>query len=304
MSKILTIFGATGTQGGSVIDAVLADLALSKEYTIRGVTRDVNKPAAKALADKGVQMVSADMNSIETAKPAVQGAHTVFFVTNYWEKGSAELEISQGKAVADASKAAGVEHLIFSSLINVTEASKGALPHVHHFDSKAAIEQYIRGIGIPATFIQPGFYMSNYITQFRKNDDGSYTHAMPVDGEKARVPVFDAASDTGLFTKAAIKDSAPSGKRILAATEYLTPNQIVADFTAATGKKATYKQVSNDVYKSFLPAPAAQELLENMLLLQDPGYYAGADLSSSLALLDRKPTTWKEFAKANKGKWA
>ncbi|CAG9945430.1 unnamed protein product [Clonostachys rosea f. rosea IK726] len=304
MSKILTIFGATGTQGGSVIDAVRADPALSKEYTIRGVTRDVTKPAAKALADKGVQMVSADMNSIETAKPAVQGAHTVFFVTNYWEKGSAELEESQGKAVADASKAAGVEHLIFSSLINVTEASKGALPHVHHFDSKAAIEQYIRGIGIPATFIQPGFYMSNYITQFRKNDDGSYTHAMPVDGEKARVPVFDAASDTGLFAKAAIKDSAPSGKRILAATDYLTPNQIVADFTAATGKKATYKQVSNDVYKSFLPAPVAQELLENMLLLQDPGYYAGADLSSSLALLDRKPTTWKEFAKANKGKWA
>ncbi|KAK7212375.1 hypothetical protein V2G26_019553 [Clonostachys chloroleuca] len=286
MSKILTIFGATGTQGGSVIDAVLADPALSKEYTIRGVTRDVNKPAAKALADKGVQMVSADMNSIETAKPAVEGAHTVFFVTNYWEKSSAELEISQGKAVADASKAAGVEHLIFSSLIN------------------AAIEQYIRGIDIPATFIQPGFYMSNYITQFRKNDDGSYTHAMPVDGEKARVPVFDAASDTGLFAKAAIKDSAPSGKRILAATEYLTPNQIVADFTAATGKKATYKQVSNDAYKSFLPAPVAQELLENMLLLQDPGYYAGADLSSSLALLDRKPTTWKEFAKANKGKWA
>uniref|UniRef100_A0A8H7NQ76 NmrA-like domain-containing protein n=1 Tax=Bionectria ochroleuca TaxID=29856 RepID=A0A8H7NQ76_BIOOC len=286
MSKILTIFGATGTQGGSVIDAVRADPALSKEYTIRGVTRDVTKPAAKALADKGVQMVSADMNSIETAKPAVQGAHTVFFVTNYWEKGSAELEESQGKAVADASKAAGVEHLIFSSLIN------------------AAIEQYIRGIGIPATFIQPGFYMSNYITQFRKNDDGSYTHAMPVDGEKARVPVFDAASDTGLFAKAAIKDSAPSGKRILAATDYLTPNQIVADFTAATGKKATYKQVSNDVYKSFLPAPVAQELLENMLLLQDPGYYAGADLSSSLALLDRKPTTWKEFAKANKGKWA
>lgn len=140
------------------------------------------------------------MNSIETAKPAVEGAHTVFFVTNYWEKCSAELEISQGKAVADASKAAGVKHLIFSSLLNVTEASKGALPHVEHFDSKAAIEQYIRDIGIPATFVQPGFYMSNYITQFKKNDDGSYTHAMPVDGEKAQVPVFDAAGDTGMCT--------------------------------------------------------------------------------------------------------
>jgi hypothetical protein len=58
MSKILAVFGATGIQGGSVIKAVLADPVLSKEYTIRGITRDVTKPSAKALADQGVQLVS------------------------------------------------------------------------------------------------------------------------------------------------------------------------------------------------------------------------------------------------------
>lgn len=57
MSKILTVFGATGNQGGSVINAVLADPALSKEFKIRGITRDKSKPAAKALADRGVEMV-------------------------------------------------------------------------------------------------------------------------------------------------------------------------------------------------------------------------------------------------------
>lgn len=58
MSKILTVFGATGNQGGSVVRAILNDPALSKEFKIRGVTRDVSKSAAKDLASKGVEVVS------------------------------------------------------------------------------------------------------------------------------------------------------------------------------------------------------------------------------------------------------
>lgn len=58
MSKLITVFGATGNQGGSVIRAIQADPALSKEYKIRGITRDPSKPAAKDLAAKGVDVVS------------------------------------------------------------------------------------------------------------------------------------------------------------------------------------------------------------------------------------------------------
>lgn len=58
MSKILTVFGATGNQGGSVVRAILNDPALSKEFKIRGITRDVTKPAAKELASKGVEVVA------------------------------------------------------------------------------------------------------------------------------------------------------------------------------------------------------------------------------------------------------
>ncbi len=57
MSQVLTVFGATGKQGGSVIRAVLADPVLSKKFKVRGVTRDASKPAAKALADQGVEVV-------------------------------------------------------------------------------------------------------------------------------------------------------------------------------------------------------------------------------------------------------
>lgn len=138
------------------------------------------------------------MSSASQAALAVKDAHTVFLVTNFWESASAETEISQGKAVTDAAKAAGVQHIIFSSLINTTEVSRGKLPHISHFVGKAKIEQYIRDSGVPATFVLPGFFMSNFVQFIQKGEE--YTLAMPVDPERAQVPLFDAAEDTGEFT--------------------------------------------------------------------------------------------------------
>jgi len=63
MSKIFTVFGATGNQGGSVIKSVLEHPELSKIYTIRAVTRDVTKPAALALKERGCEIVSVSSTS-------------------------------------------------------------------------------------------------------------------------------------------------------------------------------------------------------------------------------------------------
>ncbi|KAJ4267125.1 hypothetical protein NW762_003223 [Fusarium torreyae] len=304
MSKILTVFGATGNQGGSVVRAILNDPALSKEFKIRGITRDVSKPAAKELSSKGVEMISADMNTVEQVAPAVKDAHTVFLVTNYWETEKGNGEIAQGKAVADACKAAGVKQLVFSSLLDTNKISNGRLTHIKHFEGKAEIEQYIRDANIPATFVLPGFFASNLFTMIRKNEYGTYSWALPVDGDKAKVPIFDVGSDSGKFVKAAIKHFPSTlNKRIYAASDYYSPNQMLADFNDVTGKNATFYQAPPDVFKTFLPAPIAEEMTENMLLLEDPGYYGGADLKESLDLLDEKPTTWKEFVEKNKSKW-
>lgn len=77
----------------------------------------------------------------------------------------------------------------------------------------------------------------------------------------------------------------------------------MSEFSEVIGKPAGFVQIPGDTFKSFLPPPVAQELLENMYLTEDPGYYAGADLSESLGMLDEKPTSWKQFVEDNKAKW-
>jgi len=99
---------------------------------------------------------------------AIEGSDTVFAVTNFWETASKETEVKQGHNIAEVSRDLNVKHLIWSSLPSVTALSKGALPHVEHFDGKAEIEAYIRELGVPMTSFVAGFYMSNLKSMMQK----------------------------------------------------------------------------------------------------------------------------------------
>lgn len=120
----------------------------------------------------------------------------MFLVTNYWESKDPVKELSQGKNVADAAKEGGVSHIIFSSLLNVTKTSGGRLTHVPHFDAKADIEEYIRGTGVPSTFVLPGYFMSNLPHMIRPKEDGTLTLSLPVSSQ-AKFPLLNAADDYG-----------------------------------------------------------------------------------------------------------
>jgi uncharacterized protein YbjT (DUF2867 family) len=119
--KLITVFGSTGTQGGSVVNIFLNDPKLKDEWRVRGVTRDTSKESSKKLASKGVEVVAANMDDIESLKKAMEGSDTVFAVTNYWETMDDKLEVKQGHNLADAAKATGVKHYIFSSLMDVNK---------------------------------------------------------------------------------------------------------------------------------------------------------------------------------------
>jgi uncharacterized protein YbjT (DUF2867 family) len=313
--KVLVVFGATGVQGGSVAKAILGDAKLRDSWTVRGVTRDVSKASAKALESLGAETVAvrhktqlivdirlmnkqADLNDAATLKNAVKGAFAVFAVTNYWESHSADVEMKQGKAIADAAKEAGVQHYVWSSLLNVTKLSKGALPGVSHFDSKAKIEDYVREIGLPATFFLPGFYMSNLpggmFRQAPPNND--WTLALPIPGTTP-VPLLNTAGDTGKFVKAILLNREKTlGKRIYGATEYYTLDEMVKQFKEQypeAGKTAKAVELPHEVFKGILqktgmPAEGAEELLQNMRLMNEYGYYGGESLDESHSV--RLPT--------------
>jgi uncharacterized protein YbjT (DUF2867 family) len=303
--KVVVVFGATGIQGGSVIKSILEDPKAKEQFKIRGITRDPSKPNAKALAEKGVECVTGDLDSKDSLREAFKGAYAVFAVTNYWEKEDEELEKQQGHNVADAAKECGVQHLIWSSLLGVTDLTSGKFTRVYHFDSKAAVESYIRDLGIPATYFLAGFYMSNIPGKMMRATDPSkpneLTMALPVPSSTP-FPLIDAADDTGKFIKAILlKRDQTLGKRIYGATDYYTGEEIVQQVKEVKpGVETKYLQISpEDFMKAMAYGGWSEkgqiEMLENLQFMPEFGYYGKADLRETLALLDEKPTSWKEF---------
>jgi uncharacterized protein YbjT (DUF2867 family) len=305
MTKILTAFGATGNQGGSVIRSILAHPQLSKTYSIRAVTRDPSKPAAVELKKLGVEVVAADLNDAASVKAAIKGASVVFGVTNFWEKMSAELETQQGKTIVDACKEENVDRLIFSTLLNVSEVTKGRITHVAHFDAKAKIEEYARSQNVPGTYYLPAVFMTGVIQGFRKGADGTYAYSLPFPAT-TKMPLIDVVADTGSFVSAVLLNLDKTlNKRILGSCGNVEVGQMVRDFEEATGKKAVFNQVTYEQFHSFLPPPVATELTENFKFIEEPGYYFGEPagaVEDSIKLVESagfKTTSWKEFLAAH-----
>ena len=204
-----------------------------------------------------------------------------------------------------------MQHLIFSVLLNISKLTGGKFPNVYHFDSKAQIEDYIRSIGVPASFFMPGFYMSNLDSMFAPSpqEPHVYTLALPMP-PTTPMPWFDAADDTGKFVKAMLlQRDKVLGKQITASTAYNSPEEVVETFKKVkpqAGKGAQFVTVDKDTYKGYLakagmPDFAQEEMYENMSFMNDYGYYGKRSLDDSLALLSEKPTTIAEFF--GKGKW-
>lgn len=126
MSKILAVFGATGKQGGGLITYVLNDPELSKEYTVRAITRNANSEKSQKLKQKGAEVVQGDISDAGSLKTALAGAHTVFIMTApAWGPDALEIELNQAKTAADVAVQQGVQYIIFSTLPHVKEISGG-----------------------------------------------------------------------------------------------------------------------------------------------------------------------------------
>ena len=80
--KVIAVVGATGSQGGGLVRAILSDR--DRNFTARALTRNANSEKAKELAKLGAEIVEADLNNIESINKAFAGAYGAYCVTNYW----------------------------------------------------------------------------------------------------------------------------------------------------------------------------------------------------------------------------
>ncbi|KAJ7856318.1 hypothetical protein B0H13DRAFT_2078889 [Mycena leptocephala] len=271
ISKLLTapltvIVGITGKQGGSVARALIAS---DKPYRLRGLSRDITKPAAQAFAAQGVEMVHVNLaaDKPEDALNAFSGADIAFAMTNWNEYLDGEKEIAVGKMLVDTAKAAGVKLFVWSSLESFTEITNGRFALAQFCDSKASIEAYARASGVPLAVAKPGFWSGNIAIAYyalKRQADGSYLFTLPIAGE-TRVPLSDTAHDFGLYVQAQIESPELGvGSEVRGGT-MISLNEIVAELARVSGKEIVYRQVDRESWLTGFPPTTMGKLMGPIL---------------------------------------
>jgi uncharacterized protein YbjT (DUF2867 family) len=265
--KIITVFGATGAQGGGLARAILNDP--NSEFAVRAVTRDPNSDKAKELAGLGAEVVAADIDDAASMQKALEGAYGAYFVTFYWAHFSPEKEIAEAENMAKAAKAAGIQHAIWSTLEDTREfvpLTDNRMPtlmekyKVPHFDGKGEGDKFFTSLGVPTTFLRASFYWDNFIyfgAGPKKGPDGKLYLTFPLDDKKMG---GIAAEDIGKCAYGIFKKGKELiGKTIGIAGEHLTGKEMADAMTKAIGQEIIYNNVTPDTYRSF-GFPGADDL--------------------------------------------
>ncbi len=282
--KIIAVVGATGAQGGGLVRAILADPAGG--FRARALTRHPDSAKARALQAAGAEVVAADLDDPASLAAAFAGAYGAFCLTNFWEHFSPELELAQAERQAQAAKAAGLQHVIWSTLEDTRKwvpLSDDRLPtlmgkyKVPHFDAKGEADHFFRDLGVPTTFLLTAFYWDNMIhfgSGPQRGPDGRLAITFPMDDKK--LPAI-AVEDIGKCAYGIFKRGKEFiGKTVGIAGEHLSGQELAAGLTRALGQEIRYNNVPPEVYRSF-GFPGADDLGSMFQFKRDfNDYYVGA----------------------------
>ena len=306
--KIIAVVGSTGSQGGGLVRAILADP--NGGFGARAITRDTNKDKAKALAAAGAEVVSADLDNVESLTKAFAGAHAVFAVTNFWEHFSGDKEIQQAKNIAEAAKAAGVKHVVWSTLEDTRKLMSPddtRMPilqgrfRVPHFDAKSEADAAFAGL--PTTYLLVSFYWDNlYMFGLapKKDDTGVHSWAFPMG--TAKLAGID-KDDIGRAAYGIFKGGSQYiGKRIGIAGEHVSFDEMSEKLSKGLGVgPVKYTALDANLFRSF-GFPGADEYGNMFQVYRDFEKEVNEirSVEQTRALVGGSPNTFDQWLAKNK----
>lgn len=265
MQRTILITGATGRQGGAVVDALLSRGGTAA-WKIIVVTRDPSSAPAKALAARGLAIVRADANdrkSLDDALALHAPVHGFFCVTNpfasRWQggaapKGDVAMETRQGIHMVDACKAAGVQHFVLTSVASAGDCLVDGAP-VETFQAKWEVEQHLVRSGLPHSILAPCGFFENMESPFAGLKQG----VVPGLLQDTRVQMISCV-DIGVFAAIAFENrDAWLGRRMEIAGETTSAAMQAATLSALRGGEPWRVKVPPEwVFKLFIPKPVAR----------------------------------------------
>jgi hypothetical protein len=295
---LITIVGALSKQGRSAAYTLLQ----SGRYRVRALTRRVDSPEAQKLARQGAELMSVplELGHKKDFVNAFRDSHGVFLMTPAIVP-PATHEVELGKQQADAAVAAGVQHIIFSSLENVDKIT-GGTKFAPHFTDKANIEEYIRTLPVSSSFIYLAFYYTNLLEYYPPRMDGD-TLLIPIYlPEDFRAPFVDPLTATGpAILEIFSNPQKYAGKSLPVIGDIISPREMVETFVRVTGKKAAYSSAfTREGLLHHFPEFGANELFVRELVgmveyAVEYGYYRKErDLLWSRQV-NPSSVSWEEF---------
>ncbi|CAO2651410.1 Nn.00g039800.m01.CDS01 [Neocucurbitaria sp. VM-36] len=256
--KLITVFGATGAQGSSVLDSLSRNT--SHPFALRGITRNPTSPSAQKLSSTGVEVVQADGWDKTSMVAAFKGSWGAFVNTNsddavFENPEETRTEVDLEKGIVDAAIEAGVEVLVYSGFNSAREITGGKVEN-KAFDDKNAIGEYAKSTGAfkAVVLASPGWYFENFFIKdlapifggfpYIPSEDGTLVLHVPKWGGKEDVPFISIGDDFGDIVHGIfLAPEKWNGKLVQGVSDIESFDDVTAAFERATGKKARFEEV-------------------------------------------------------------
>jgi uncharacterized protein YbjT (DUF2867 family) len=236
LRKII-VCGATGSQGGAVLDA----LNSSGQWQPIAITRNPDSPAAQAIKKKNIPVIKADLNDKAALVEAFRSAYGVFGVTNPIKpngKVVVEDDWIQGQNIVHACIQNDIKHLVLSTVVHIDSAQRATLIETKR---KYDLEDLVEESQTPFTILMPASFMDNLGKTFMPVKKNTITGLAKNEAKVAWI----SCRDIGLFAKMAFNQPEKFvGKKLNLIGDFISGNEI-ALLASQQSRTKTYQYKTN-----------------------------------------------------------